>query len=193
MGGRKAALEPFLQGELDGLCGPYAVINGIRLALGPEREMPDAAWVDLFGGMLREAAGRHRRGDLCAAGLDTKHLVTALRWSVGIMERQYEVRLIYRRPFLRAGKPKLSAVVYSLQHIQRLQNTSIIVGFGGSLDHWTVIKQVSPHYISFFDSSGCRSVRLDRCRMSYEPRLGTATEHILYVSSITMITAAPHR
>lgn len=193
MGGRKGALEPFLQGELDGLCGPYAIINGIRLALGSERQIPDAVWVDLFGGMLREAAGRHRRGDLCAAGLDTKHLVTALRWSGEIMERQYGVRIKYRRPFLRAGKPKLPAVVYSLRHLQRLQNTSVIVGFGGSLDHWTVIKQVSPHYIRFFDSSGCRSVRLDRCRMSYEPRLETATEHILYVSSITMITSAPHR
>lgn len=193
MGGRKGALEPYLQGELDGLCGPYAVINGIRLALGPKRQIPDAVWVDPFGGMLREAAGRHRRGDLCAAGLGTKHLVTALRWSVEIMERQYGVRLTYRGPFLRAGKPKLTAVVYSLRHLQRLQNTSIIVGFGGLLDHWTVIKRVSPHYISFFDSSGCRSVRLDRCRMSYEPRLDTATEHVLYVSSITMITAAPHR
>ena len=193
MGRWKGALEPFLQGELDGLCGPYAIINGIRLALGPERQMPDTVWVDMFGGMLREVSKRHSRGDLCAAGLHTKHLVTALRWSVEIMERQYGVRLTYRRPFLRAGKPKLPAVVYSLRHLQHLQNTSIIIGFGGLLDHWTVIKQVSPHYISFFDSSGCSSVRLDRCRLSYEPRLETATEHILYVSSIIMIAVAPYR
>jgi hypothetical protein len=143
-------LEPFLQGELDGLCGLYAIINGIRLALGPERQMPDAVWVDMFGGMLRAVAERHSRGDPCAAG-------------------------------------------YSLRHLQRLQNTSIIVGFGGLLDHWTVIKQVSPHYIRFFDSSGCSSVRLDRCRLSYESRLETATEHILYVSSIIMIAVAPYR
>lgn len=189
MGGRRGALEPFLQGELDGLCGPYAIINGIRLALGPERQMPDAVWGDLFGGMLRAVAERHSRGDLCAAGLHTKQLMTALRWSVEIMERQYGVRFTYRRPFLRAGKPKLLAVVYSLRHLQRLQNKSIIAGFGGSLDHWTVIKRVSPYYISFFDSSGCRSVQLDRCRMSYEPRLETATEHILYVSSVIVISA----
>lgn len=193
MGGRKGALEPFLQGELDGLCGPYAIINGIRLALGPEQQMPDAAWLDMFGGMLKEVSKRYRRSDLCAVGLETQHLMTALRWALKTMEREQGIQVKYHRPFVNAGRPRVPAVLDGLRRCQQLPNTSIILGIGGPLDHWTVIRNVGDHFIRFFDSSGCYGIRIDRCRMGYERPLGTTTEHVIYVGGLIAIVAAPGR
>jgi hypothetical protein len=46
---RRTALVPFQQGDLDGLCGLYALINAIRLATEDDtRDFPDAAWQELF-------------------------------------------------------------------------------------------------------------------------------------------------
>ncbi len=47
---RQTGLVPFQQGNLDGLCGIYALINAIRLATEADtRDFPDAAWQELLG------------------------------------------------------------------------------------------------------------------------------------------------
>ena len=41
---RRSGLVPFQQGDLDGLCGIYALINAIRLATEENtRDFPDTA------------------------------------------------------------------------------------------------------------------------------------------------------
>ncbi len=42
-------LEPYLQGDLDGLCGIYAIVNAIRLALVNQNgRFTDEDWHELF-------------------------------------------------------------------------------------------------------------------------------------------------
>jgi hypothetical protein len=189
MARRRYPLEPFLQGHLDGLCGLYAIINGIRLALGPDRELSDAVWLDLFGGMLREVSRRYSRDDLTASGLEPKHLMTALRHALRTMGREQGIRLTSHRPFVKAGRPRFTAVLKGLRRYQQLPNTSIILGIGGPLDHWTVIKWIGTHYIGFFDSCGSYGMRIDRCRMAYEPARRLTTEHVLYTGGLSIIHA----
>ena len=38
--------KPFEQGDLDGLCGAYAVVNVVRLAAHPHRRLPAAERID---------------------------------------------------------------------------------------------------------------------------------------------------
>ncbi len=54
-----AVPKPFEQGDLDGLCGVYTVVNAVRLAAHPHRRLPAAECRGLFAALLAElAAGR---------------------------------------------------------------------------------------------------------------------------------------
>ena len=46
---RSSRLKPYRQGQLDGLCGIYATINAIRLALGERGDQfSKEDWRELF-------------------------------------------------------------------------------------------------------------------------------------------------
>ena len=47
---------PFRQGDLDGLCGAYAVVNAVRLAALPHRKLRRTACAALFGDLVDELA-----------------------------------------------------------------------------------------------------------------------------------------
>ena len=49
-GGRRPARRPYRQGDLDGLCGVYSVVNAVRV-LCPELDQEGAEW--LFAHLLQ--------------------------------------------------------------------------------------------------------------------------------------------
>lgn len=72
---RRTALVPFQQGDLDGLCGLYALINAIRLATEADtRDFPDTAWQELFFTLLLEADEAAGAVDAVGLGIDTQPL-----------------------------------------------------------------------------------------------------------------------
>ena len=69
---RRTALVPFQQGDLDGLCGIYALINAIRLTTEADtRCFPDAAWQELFCTLLLEPDEVVGTVDTVGLGIDT--------------------------------------------------------------------------------------------------------------------------
>ena len=76
---RRTALVPSQQGDLDGLCGIYALINAIRLATEADtREFPDTAWQELFCTLLLEADAVVGTVEAVGLGIDTKPLYPVL-------------------------------------------------------------------------------------------------------------------
>ena len=71
---------PFRQGELDGLCGIYAIINAIRLVLGPRASLlKPADWHELFVVLLESIDGPIGAAHAAANGIETKPLRSLLR------------------------------------------------------------------------------------------------------------------
>ena len=67
---RRSDISPYRQGQLDGLCGLYAIINAIRLATHDRTdEFGHEVWRDLLLALISEAenvvgtatVARHRR------------------------------------------------------------------------------------------------------------------------------------
>src|ERR671932_2235549 len=54
--GIDGALQPYRQGDLDGLCGPYCVVNAVRLAAHPQRRLREAECTELFAALMAELA-----------------------------------------------------------------------------------------------------------------------------------------
>jgi hypothetical protein len=63
----RQVLRPFRQGDLDGMCGIYAVVNAVRAAAAPYRHLPRSACLELFVELCKV---RGRRDLLRAAVMD---------------------------------------------------------------------------------------------------------------------------
>ena len=145
------ALHPLGQGSLDGLCGLYAAINAVRLALYPDRRLTRPELAQLFGSgleTLRQARALHTVildgmpyplwRKVSAAVLEQASTITGYRLELVLvpLRRDDETFALLRqlRWNLKRGHPVLLLVE-------------------GRLHHWTVVYRVSRARITLFDSS----------------------------------------
>ncbi|WP_040577312.1 hypothetical protein [Methylopila sp. M107] len=157
--------KPYRQGDLDGLCGLYAIINALRRATRRE-PLEEDAWPWLFAELLRKADRSLGAVHAVTCGIDTKPLWRLAKYAVGVLAAEYDLGARVTRPL--KGKRKLTVpkVVDAVANVLARDDTGVLVGFGGPLDHWTVVTSVSPLHLSLFDSSGRSRVRQDRCALA---------------------------
>jgi hypothetical protein len=143
--------KPLEQGDLDGLCGVYAVVNATRLATHPHRRLRAADCADLFAALLAELADEGRLRGFVAAGLGPRVLARLLRKADRWLRRRHGLALEVRRPFRKADEPSPERCLRALaEHLARSGTAAIV----GSDEHWTVIRGVTPKRLLLADSNG---------------------------------------
>jgi hypothetical protein len=148
-----AAPTPFEQGDLDGLCGVYAVINAVRLAAYPHRRLPTAECRGLFAALLAELAEEGRLRGFVTHGLGPRVLARLLRGSGRWLRKQHGLTLEVHRPFAKRDEPGPEECWRVLtEHLERPGTAAIV----GSDEHWTVIRAVTPKRLLLADSDGRR-------------------------------------
>ena len=163
-------LIPLRQGDLDGFCGLYAIINAVRLAIHPGQRLRHPQSKRLFeAGIV--TLGRHRRlryalkdgmtdatwRQVCEAVLaEADHLVAGRVTATWIFagEARLEVRDMVRcvRRSVRDGNP-------------------VLITLGGCYHHWTVVVGFNGERLRLFDSASYRWVLIRS--------IGSATDHPL--------------
>ena len=155
-------LKPMRQGDLDGLCGVYSIINAIRW-LCPALSEQQAQ--ELFNVLIDMREKRPMRRPLAfiyrgltRAGL-SRLASAATGWaaiSPGItLEAEWLAPADHR-----GDRP--AAVWRQLErHIG--PGTVAIIGLGEQLEHWTVAVAASGRQLTLLDSDGMATVRRDRC------------------------------
>lgn len=153
---------PLHQGELDGLCGIYAIINAIR-RLCPEisRDTCD----HLFTLQLDALSGDPTSPiNAVANGIGQ----TALR---GLIELSCEE--IFRRLRIslhcRSMRLKRNASLHAIWHEMEQQTATggvIILGLSGRYDHWTVAYRTTPRRLYLVDSSMMQFLNRKSCSTS---------------------------
>ncbi|WP_133122984.1 hypothetical protein [Zhengella mangrovi] len=149
------------QGNLDGLCGAYAIVNAISQALDrpeymeeladhwfqaallslPKRDFPEVIWIGTNPGQLR----------LMANGV-----VKAIRRGTN-----RDLELEVDQPIKRNTSKTLAEYLYKLETLQG-PATALILGIefaqstGGG--HWTVLKKITPSEVHLLDSDGLRKL-----------------------------------
>lgn len=157
-------IEPFTQGELDGLCGIYAVINAYRLLFGDEFELERAH--SLFKRMAKSAPlavfdgiGYHELLDLIA--LANRAVPARLR---------LEVRPnVFRKP---ANGPAWRTDTY-LKRLREEVNEGgqvAILGLEKAHDHWTLLHQITPTTAKLTDSDSIKHLSLSNCGVTTKTR-----------------------
>src|SRR5215217_8060475 len=145
--------KPFEQGDLDGLCGVYAVVNAARLAAHPHRRLPAAECRELFAALLAELAEEGRLRGFVAHGLGTRVLARLLRRAGRWLRKRHGLALEVRRPFAKHDEHGPEACLQTLAgHLARPGTAAIV----GSDEHWTVVRAVTPRRLLLADSDGRR-------------------------------------
>src|SRR3954453_5531759 len=143
--------QPYRQGDLDGLCGPYCVVNAVRLAAHPQRRLRDAECTELFAALVAELADI---GRLRVAVTDGTGKVGRLARRAGCWLRdEHGLELEVMGPLTKRGGPAPARSLRPVTGPPGRPGTAAIVATD---DHWTVARAVSGQRLVLFDSYDSR-------------------------------------
>ena len=165
-----AALEPSQQGELDSLCGLYAIMNAMRLAILPHGELTDEQEELILKRLVRTADRKWRFTSWYLEGMGARRFLTLVRVAIDILYQITGYKLSYKPiplKVLASADSLRSAVLEASGSGQDV----IIAGIEGQdLSHWTVITGASDTTLRVFDSSGGRYFMLRNCQLDHPQR-----------------------
>ena len=146
------SIRPLRQGELDSLCGLYAIINAVRVVLGPRQCVGYAASVSLFKVGLRSLQRSRKLLRGIGVGIDEPTLSTVCTAVIDEANRllRTDIRLV--RPPGGTAASAAAAIKFIKRQLQA--GSPVLVGFEGRLDHWTLVTRYSASRLTLFDSSG---------------------------------------
>jgi hypothetical protein len=158
---RRRRRRPYRQGDLDGLCGVYSIINAAR-ALCTEIDANGATW--LFGRLMQSLRKAGPKPSYAVAtGIGRGALIALLRDAMACIEHEYGVTLTARRlPEAQRQIRRLDDLWQTLA--DAISPTSVaVLGLGGKNSHWTVAVKISAKQIKLFDSSRMGVLRRADC------------------------------
>lgn len=93
-------LRPYRQGDLDALCGPYAIVNAFRWCLGKHSLAAKGPhWATLFGVLHDYAVRELGYLGLASSGLSLNGMIWMLRTAQQHMHDEHELDFVSHRPF----------------------------------------------------------------------------------------------
>jgi hypothetical protein len=139
-------LKPLHQGDLDGLCGVYAVINAIRFLV------PAARNDDFLNKLMIHIVGKiYTAKDVTGGGTEIK-MASVFEYARGIVSARLKVGLSMSNKG-RIGNFKSPADAMASTFAAGRPGV-FIMGYEGRDSHWTVSPQVTKTKVLLFDSCG---------------------------------------
>jgi hypothetical protein len=154
---------PLVQGELDGLCGLYSIINSLIWALYSlqisghrprhrSRPLDEREIETLFLLLITKLNRKHGISPV-VAGIHALELARLLRHSAGWLSAKRDLRLTFMRPFYRRRRATIGQVCQVLSNHLAGAGTAAIIGLEWPERHWTVVSGVTPTRLYLLDSS----------------------------------------
>ena len=153
-------MMPYQQGDLENLCGLYALINAARLA-DPTLEYKECQ--DVYLAALRWL--RKRKGFLGVLN-EGMAINTVLSLHKAVFQRQWP-QMTLHRAFPR--KPKNAKAFWSRMEKEASRaNQGMFIGIGGRYNHWSAVHKITDKTIRLFDSGELSSLHRRLCGYSQE-------------------------
>ena len=155
--------RPAIQGELDGLCGVYSVVNAIQWALHTcntaarargrgLRPLSDLERLAFFDMLVTALSTRGPLAKFVTVGVRPSELAWLLRISRQWVSDHRNAELVSRRPCHRQRASAKPRIVNLLTEHLAVPGSAVIVGVDAPLDHWTVVTGLSSKRIHLLDS-----------------------------------------
>lgn len=158
----RQTLRPYRQGELDSLCGIYAIINALRWAAGPE-VITTRITTGLFWFLTDQAIKEQGNLGLCSGGIGLLHQRQLIKRVITTLAAEHRLRFGYdlmpTGSLTCLGDPEVSLAIAMADH------EAIILNLNYTEWHWSVVEAVAGDKLKLFDSVGWRT--LPRRRLSF--------------------------
>jgi len=174
-------MKPYEQGGLDGLCAIYSIVNAAGIISGTRNDEAKA----LFRQILEYLERTRDLSRVLSEGIGLTTIGVILRDVVGdlIPHRSMPYKNLPHAPldefwdgmtrFLDAGARR-----------------TILIGLGGRIwDHWSIIHEITPRQVRFFDSRRLRQLNRNRCTTT---RSTSRRPHVLCPTHTYFLSQEPH-
>lgn len=176
-------MTPYKQGDLDGLCGIYAVVNGLRHVLDWNvRHYTDHDLFQLVAGAVPKAD----YPDVLWEGMALERLLRIARRATRYLAEEWNEEVLIETPFVNVEFSDLAAYLTALRHALSQAPSVALLGIlwpkgEGGGGHWTALEKVTANHLYLLDSGGRRRLPLKNLRVRGERglRLETAETVIL--------------
>ncbi len=168
----------YRQGDLDGLCGVYAIVNALRYVLRLRDEQCQKLFERLIEALEHDRGCLHKSlvQGICFCQLKRLVAVAGQGRIPG-----HDLTFQFHTLRLRRDQRTLPHLWSSLTRELRPACVAI-VGLTGASDHWCVVYRVTPKTLWLLDSSGQACISRSRCTV--QP---SRTHYCLDVSEILLI------
>lgn len=164
-------MKPLQQGELDDLCGMYAVINTVRACCGPSVSLGM-----LFRRLVRDAGAK--LPDIAAGGSDADDIERYLRVALAMLWRKYRMALMFNHVEFASLKAMKAGLV---EHLAK-PNTAALIGVD---DHYTVVVSMDGDLWELRDSNGYKYLHCSAGKMRRKkPILHAMPERVVFMVSV---------
>ena len=158
---RRNRALPYRQGDLDGLCGVYAIVNAIR-RLRPSLTTPQAE--TLFKHLMRVVRG-FDMGSVAIAhkGLTHKQMQRLFEAAGEHMLKVHQIELVVHKVPDDVRRQWSVTALWRLigRHVTRKR--VVLLGIFGRHDHWTLAVAITRGQITLYDSGDLRVLRRSFC------------------------------
>ncbi len=148
----------YRQGDLDGLCGVYAVVNAVRYV---ERLKEDQCEV-VFRRLIKTLAQGSRPHVPLLWGMGFRKL-KGLVAAAGRCRFEGRDTAFQARPLRLRGKDRSLPGLWAALEGELGPTCVALVGITGATDHWCVVYRVTPKTLWLLDSAGRTRIRRSRC------------------------------
>lgn len=169
------------QGELDALCGIYALINALEVAgvKGPRSVMHKQLFRRLTLGLPAD-----RLQAAMFDGLDSEDLLEtggrAFRW----LGRRHRIWVSLERPWHDVDFPDVDAFLASLRGTAQSHDAAVIVNVHlPGYSHWSVVRRFEGRRALLRDSTGLKQLELERFSLDRGRYRFSAIETLLLTRS----------
>jgi hypothetical protein len=155
-------LTPLHQGDLDGLCGVYAVINAFRL-LCPE--LTDQQSRRLFVGLI-DVLNRIclPKGEFLYDGIEITEVAKLVRLAKRFVREELGIRIASRPLKLRRERRRYDELWTTLR--AELDTGAVsVLALSGYHSHWTVAYRATAKAAYLFDSDELKILRRNACSL----------------------------
>lgn len=158
-------LRPYLQGNLDSLCGIYALINSIRWALRIESASAKGPhWEELFRRLTNHAVKEMGHLELTTSGLSLYAMIGLTHVARDYVSDELNIELLFRRPFAIKKPTEANQTIESISRHLQQSSTAALAAVYGKLNHWSVITAIDDKQAQLFDSERIKHLPISSLR-----------------------------
>lgn len=156
-------IQSFLQGQLDLLCGLYAITNALRWAMKDVSPLSRSSSVELISELTIDLQNRGKLASAFSNGMTIPDIGRSLKAADKWLRKETGYSVVIRKPHHGTATSSLKKIAFTVaQHLSH-PNTSTIIVTSGRLDHWTVITGVNDKSFMLLDSEGQKFFRRQNC------------------------------